>query len=94
MRHPSDRAADTPTAEPLIGGTLALLTFYARTPNLAAADKIARNLALLARHPDVSESLQSICTRLFIDWLGPTQPQDCTTEALARAVQEEPAATQ
>lgn len=94
MRHPSDRATGTPTAEPLIGGTLALLTFYARTPNLAAADKIARNLALLARHPDVSEPLQSICTRLFIDWLGPTQPQDCAAEALARDVQEEPAAMQ
>ena len=34
--------------EPIIGGTLALLTHYARMPNLAAADKIARNLALIA----------------------------------------------
>jgi hypothetical protein len=62
--------------EPIIGGTLALLTFYARTPHLAAADKIARNLALIARHPQASARLQTVCTRLFLDWLGPTATQD------------------
>jgi hypothetical protein len=62
--------------EPIIGGTLALLTFYARTPHLAAADKIARNLALIARHPQASVRLQTVCTRLFLDWLGPTATQD------------------
>jgi len=67
--------------EPIIGGTLALLTFYARTPHLAAADKIARNLALIARHPQASERLQTVCTRLFLDWLGPTATQD---EAMPR----------
>ncbi len=56
--------------EPILGGTLALLTFYARTPHLAAADKIARNLALIARHPDAGAGLQTVCTRLFLDWLG------------------------
>ena len=34
--------------ESIIGGTLALLTHYARMPNLAAADRIACNLALIA----------------------------------------------
>jgi len=62
--------------EPIIGGTLALLTFYARSPNLAAADKIARNLALIARHPEASAALQTVCTRLFTDWLGPHEAQD------------------
>ena len=62
--------------EPIIGGTLALLTHYARSPNLAAADKIARNLALIARHPDASTALQTVCTRLFTDWLGPLDVQD------------------
>jgi hypothetical protein len=62
--------------EPIIGGTLALLTYYARMPNLAAADKIARNLALIARHPDASAALQTVCTRLFTDWLGPLEVQD------------------
>jgi hypothetical protein len=62
--------------EPIIGGTLALLTHYARSPNLSAADCIARNLALIARHPEASAALQTVCTRLFADWLGPLQPQD------------------
>ncbi len=62
--------------EPIIGGTLALLTFYARTPDLVAADRIACNLALIARHPDASTALQNMCTRLFTDWLGPLEVQD------------------
>ena len=62
--------------EPIIGGTLALLTHYARSPSLSAADCIARNLALIARHAEASPALQSLCTRLFTDWLGPLQPQD------------------
>ena len=51
--------------EPIIGGTLALLTHYARTPNLAAADRIAGNLALIARHRSASAALQTVCMRLF-----------------------------
>jgi len=70
--------------EPIIGGTLTLLTFYARTPHLAAADKIARNLALIARHPQASERLQLVCTRLFLDWLGPTATQDEATPLQCR----------
>ena len=62
--------------EPIIGGTLALLTHYARMPNLSAADGIARNLALIARHPDASAALQTVCTGLFTDWLGPLELQD------------------
>ena len=62
--------------EPIIGGTLALLTFYARHPNLAAADKIAHNLALIARHPEASTALQTVCMRLFSDWLRPLETQD------------------
>jgi hypothetical protein len=72
--------------EPIIGGTLALLTFYARTPNLSAADKIARNLALIARHPDASAALQTVCIRLFRDWLGPLEAQDGVPENAWRDV--------
>ncbi len=72
--------------DPIIVGTLALLTFYARTPNLAAADKIARNLALIARHPEASAALQAVCTRLFSDWLGPLEAQDGTRGAEWRDV--------
>lgn len=79
------------TAEPakleqIIGGTLALLTHYARAPHLSAADRIACNLALIARHPDASVALQNICTRLFTDWLGPLQLQDSSADAQWRDV--------
>jgi hypothetical protein len=93
-----DEADDTPTPragscgplEPIIGGTLALLTFYARTPHSAAADKIARNLALIARHPQASERLQTVCTRLFLDWLGPTATNDEPVERQWRTVHAQP----
>lgn len=66
--------------EPLIAGTLELLTFYARNPTLAAADQIASHLARLARHPGVSDTMQGLCTRLFLDWLGPADIQDTGPE--------------
>ena len=62
--------------EAIVGGTLALLTHYARMPNLAASDRIACNLALIARHPEASDALQAVCTGLFTDWLGPLDVQD------------------
>jgi hypothetical protein len=68
--------AAVPNLEPIIGGTLALLTHYARMPNLAASDRIACNLALIARHPEASAALQALCTGLFTDWLGPVELQD------------------
>ncbi len=93
----SDEASATPAAgalEPIIGGTLALLTFYARTPHLAAADKIARNLALIARHPQASAPLQTVCTRLFLDWLGPTGTNDESSARQWRTVHARPDAVQ
>jgi hypothetical protein len=76
--------------EPIVGGTLALLTFYARTPHSAAADKIACNLALIARHPQASDRLQAVCTRLFLDWLGPTATNDEGVERQWRTVHAQP----
>jgi hypothetical protein len=92
----SDDACPPPVGalEPIIGGTLALLTFYARTPHLAAADKIARNLALIARHPQAGEPLQTVCTRLFVDWLGPTATHDEPAERQWRTVHPRPDAVQ
>jgi hypothetical protein len=86
-------ASDTPI-EPIVGGTLALMSHYARTPNFAAADKIARNLALLARHPDASDELQTVCSRLFIQWLGPTGLQDMADDGQWRDVLPEASQTQ
>ena len=66
---------DTPCAspDPLLGGTLALMSFYARTQHTGAARKIARNLALLAQHPELPPSLQIVCRRLFGDWVRAAQ---------------------
>jgi len=86
--------APQPSLEPILGGTLALLTFYARTPNLAAADKIARNLALIARHPEASTALQTVCTRLFTDWIGPLEVQDAAAGGEWRDVWPMPATPQ
>ena len=53
-----------------------MLTFFARTSKLVATDGIARNLALIARQPEALATLQTVCTRLFIDWLGPQALRD------------------
>jgi hypothetical protein len=79
--------------DPLLGGTLALMSFYARTQHAGAARKIARNLALLSQHPQLSAPLQTICKRLFGDWVraAGVAPAACpaTTD-----VHEEPALMQ
>jgi len=75
--------------DPLIGSTLALLSHYARTQQLDTAQKIARNLALLARHPGVSPPLQGVCNRLFADWLGAAERDEDPFDACI-AVHEEP----
>jgi hypothetical protein len=80
--------------ESILGGTLALLTHYARMPNLAASDRIACNLALIARHPEASAALQAMCTGLFTDWLGPLEVQDAAPGREWRDVWPMPAAPQ
>ena len=80
--------------ESILGGTLALLTHYARMPNLAASDRIACNLALIARHPEASASLRTVCTGLFTDWLGPLEVQDAPPAREWRDVWPMPPATQ
>ena len=86
--------ATMPPLEPIIGGTLALLTHYARMPDLATSDRIACNLALIARHPQASAALQAMCTGLFTDWLGPVDVQDAPAGREWRDVLPMPAATQ
>ena len=88
---PSDASA---RLESIVGGTLALLTHYARMPNLAASDRIACNLALIARHPEASAGLRSLCTGLFTDWLGPLEVQDALPGSEWRDVWPMPPATQ
>jgi hypothetical protein len=72
MQRPAEQrhvATTNASPDPILGGTLALMSFYARTQHAGAAQKIARNLALLAQHPELSAQLQTICKRLFGDWV-------------------------
>lgn len=73
---PPDTAPERMPLQPVIGGTLLLLSHYAQAPDLAAAERIAHHLALIARHPDASDGLQHICTQLFAAWVGPVRLQD------------------
>lgn len=97
---PSTVPAEPPPAsaatrlESIVGGTLALLTHYARMPDLAVSDRIACNLALIARHPEASSTLRSVCVGLFNDWLGPLQLQDAPAGGEWRDVWPMPPATQ
>ena len=88
---PRGTAPPQASADLLIGATLALLSAYARTQQLGAAQKIARNLALLAQHPGVAPPLRSICDRLFADWFAAAE-RDPDDEAIdpCIAVHDEP----
>lgn len=87
-------ARDDGGAQTLVAETLTLLTLYARSPTLDAADTIARQLAALARHPALTPALQGTCTQLFLDWLGPVDMQDCGPERQWRTVHEMPSLPQ
>jgi hypothetical protein len=78
----------------MIGGTLALLTHCARMPNLAALDRMACNLALIARHLEASAARQAVCAGRFADWLGPVEAQDAQCGTVWRDVWQMPPATQ
>ena len=80
--------------EPIIGSTLELLTHYARMPDLRISERIACNLALIAKHPQASEVLRAMCTQLFATWLGPLEPQDALVGSEWRDVWPMPSATQ
>lgn len=80
--------------EPIICGTLTLLTHYARMPDLAVSERIACNLALIARHPQASAALQAVCTGLFAAWLGPLELQDAPSGSEWRDVWPMPRAMQ
>jgi len=91
---PPQTATASTRLEPIIGGTLALLTHYARMPSQGAADRIAGTLALIACHPEASAALQTVCTRLFTDWLGPLGVQDAPPGSEWRDVWPMPPTTQ
>jgi hypothetical protein len=55
--------------EPLLAGTLALMTFYVDKPSVAAMQKIGRNLQTLQQHPQLSAEMCVVCRRLAAYWL-------------------------
>jgi len=55
--------------EPLLAGTLALMTFYADKPCVATMQKIGRNLQTLQQHPQLSAEMCVVCRRLAAYWL-------------------------
>jgi hypothetical protein len=62
-----------PEAEALLAGTLALMTGYSHAqaqcpmrPLIAA--KLARNLSVLARHPDLSDPMRNVIRQMYRRW--------------------------
>jgi hypothetical protein len=78
----------------LIGTTLSLMSHYASAPQIGVADMVVRQLALLARHPQADAALQGLCTRLFLQWMGPVHLQDMPLNQQWRDVMPAPEATQ
>ena len=102
-QHDTSRTTDdngTPKAAPVaplqgvFGTTLSLMSHYASAPNLGVADMVVRQLALLARHPHADAALQGLCTRLFLQWMGPVHLQDMPLNDQWRDVMPAPEATQ
>ncbi len=60
--------ADPAEIEPVIAGTLALMTQYPTRQCTCVAERISRNLELLAGCPHLSPPLRDLCQRLQGDW--------------------------
>jgi hypothetical protein len=90
---PAERPS-LPPLEGLIGSALTLMSQYATMPQLGTADAVARQLALLTRHPHAGTHLRELCTGLFLQWLGPVQTQDQPPAAQWRDVWPAPELTQ
>jgi hypothetical protein len=55
-------------AEPVIAGTLCLMSAAMHSHSPRAMLKIERNLELLSRHPGVTPNFRVICSRLARQW--------------------------
>lgn len=63
MSSPAD-----PRPEAVIAGTLCLMSCYVQHPVPLYADRVAANLALMARADTLSPELRTICRRLAERW--------------------------
>lgn len=59
---------DPTDIEPVIAGTLALMTHYTGRNCTCVSEKISANLALLSACPHLSPAFKNLCDRLKSDW--------------------------
>ncbi len=62
-------ARDHPPFEPLLAGTVALMTCYGDTPLRSIARKVSANLSMLAEHPSCSAPLRRALLMAQADWI-------------------------
>lgn len=55
-------------AERILAATLALMTSFYRCPHTALCRKLMDNLAMLSRHPDLTEPLRMVCRNAEARW--------------------------
>jgi hypothetical protein len=55
-------------AERMLAATLALMTSFYRCPHTALCRKLMDNLAMLSRHPDLSDPLKMVCRNAEARW--------------------------
>lgn len=70
----SEKPGPLPQAEPLLAGTLALMTSYSQgccdMHSLLIARKIVDNLSALSTHPGASVAFQAMTANLRVLWLN------------------------
>ena len=59
---------DPSEIEPVIAGTLALMTHYTGRQCTCVLERISANLALLSACPHLSPAFKNLCDRLKSDW--------------------------
>jgi hypothetical protein len=57
-------------AEPVLAGTLCLMSTFARCGCTRMAMKICDNLEWLATNPELSKEFRTVCARLLEQWEG------------------------
>jgi hypothetical protein len=68
--------------ERVLAGTLALMTSFYRCPHTALCRKLLHNLALLSRHPQLSEPLRMVCRNAGARWASYLEEVEQAVEEL------------
>jgi hypothetical protein len=68
MTDPVLRAAPLDDPQPVLGGTMRLMTRFGEAPCPALARRIADHLELLASHPSSGDLLRRMCTTMRAQW--------------------------